>query len=226
MQVVEIFKSIQGEGTLIGAPMVFIRLWGCNMQCTWCDTTYAWAPEFKDVTKRMVYTPEELATHLLEKYPDIKWFNFTGGEPSLWAQEIIKTTETLQNHSKSVCIQTNGKIWNTILFSNLDKVCMDIKCPDSGEKSDLESIKKLREQDEIKFVLGSNTDVNYAKNVIKSYPTRSTIIIQPVMLKNEHLENYYEKIKWLISEFDSIEVNNVRILPQLHQLLWRDQAGK
>ena len=225
MQVVEIFKSIQGEGTLIGSPMVFIRLWGCNMQCVWCDTRYSWAPEFKDITKRKIYTADSLSSFLLENYPEITWFNFTGGEPSLWSQEIMNTSNLLQKKGKKVCIQTNGKEWKNELFRSLDKVCMDVKCPQSGETSDLNSISKLRSVDELKFVLETQEDINYAKKIIDNYNTQATVIIQPVLLASEELDMYYERLKWLISEFQSQSSENIRILPQMHQLLWRDQPG-
>ena len=223
MQVVEIFKSIQGEGTLIGSPMVFIRLWGCNMAC---DTRYSWAPEFKNVTKREKYTAEQLTTYLIKTYPEVTWFNFTGGEPSLWDEEIQKIIPLMHEHSKKICIQTNGKVWKQSLFSNLDKICMDIKCPDSGEASDIKSIMNLREQDELKFVLESQTDFDYAKKILKTYSPHASIIIQPVLNENESFEKYYEKLRILITEFESIQTDKIRILPQLHQLLWRDQSGK
>ena len=226
MQVVEIFKSIQGEGTLIGTPMVFIRLWGCNMACTWCDTTYSWAPEFKQITKRMMYSSQELSEFLLKKYPEITWFNFTGGEPTLWAKEILETSLLLQKASKKVCIQTNGKDWYELLFSQLDKICMDIKCPNSGETSDVSSIEKLRVQDEIKFVLESHEDIIYTKDILKTFPCKGSVIIQPVLLRNESLDQYYARIRWLISEFTANGSEQIRILPQLHQLLWRDIPGK
>lgn len=226
MQVVEIFKSIQGEGTLIGSPMVFIRLWGCNMKCIWCDTRYSWAPEFKDKTIRTDYSPEELGKFLLENYPETTWFNFTGGEPTLWAEELLQTTIMLQNYSKKVSIQTNGKEWKEKLFKRLDKVCMDIKCPQSGEKSDLNSINKLRTQDEIKFVLETDQDIKYAKNVITTHESEAFIIIQPVMHPELPLDTYYENIRILVENFSSLQTDRIRILPQLHQLLWRDQAGK
>lgn len=226
MQVVEIFKSIQGEGTLIGSPMVFIRLWGCNMNCVWCDTRYSWAPEFKDKTKRTIYTPEKLTEFLLENYPEITWFNFTGGEPTLWYDELLQTTIMLQNHSKKICIQTNGKEWKENLFKQLDKVCMDIKCPQSGEKSDLNFINKLRSQDEIKFVLETEKDIEYAKHVITKHESEAFIIIQPVMHSELPLSSYYEDIRILVKNFLPLQTDRIRILPQLHQLLWRDQAGK
>jgi 7-carboxy-7-deazaguanine synthase len=225
MQIVEIFKSIQGEGTLIGSPMVFIRLWGCNMKCTWCDTAYSWSPEFKDITKRDILNPNELANLLLQKYPEITWFNFTGGEPTLWATEILQTTIILQKQAKKVCIQTNGKDWNDDLFEILDKICMDLKCPNSGEKSDLNLIEKLRIQDELKFVIQTENDLEYTEKIIKDCKTNATIIIQPVMIKNESLDLYYARIRWLVKEFESTNHKEIRILPQLHQLLWRDIAG-
>ena len=206
--------------------MVFIRLWVCIMTCTWCDTRYSLAPEFKDITIRQDYSPKELATFLLQSFPEITWFNFTGGEPSLWDEEINETTRILQSESKKVCIQTNGKQWKDPLFTNLDKVCMDIKCPQSGETSDVLSISKLREQDEMKLVLETPEDINYAKDIITNYPTKASIIIQPVMVQQESLDQYYDRIRVLIQEFDYLSTNNLRILPQLHQLLWRDQAGK
>lgn len=226
MQIVEIFKSIQGEGILIGMPMVFIRLWGCNMQCIWCDTTYSWSPEFKEITKRTSNSPKELVNYLIKAYPEVTWFNFTGGEPTLWEEEILQSTILLHSYSKKVCIQTNGKEWKEELFTSLDKVCMDIKCPNSGEKSDLESIKRLRNQDELKFVVESDIDLEFTKKVIKDYPSKAHIIIQPVLLKDDLFEQYYERIRWLIHEFEPYGFENLRILPQMHQLLWRDEPGK
>ena len=141
-------------------------------------------------------------------------------------KEILETTKILQSLSKKICIQTNGKEWKDNLFSELDKVCMDIKCPNSGEKSDLNSINKLRQQDELKFVIVSKEDVLFTKEIISNYSTKANIIIQPVLLTEDLFETYYERIRWLIMEFENYGSDQVRILPQLHQLLWRDQPGR
>lgn len=223
MEIVEIFKSIQGEGTLIGTKMVFIRLWGCNMSCIWCDTRYSWATEYKKVTSRKSYLPEKLAIFLNEEYKDVLWMNFTGGEPSLWSDQILETLPFLND--KKTCIQTNGKTWNKKLFNCLDKVCMDFKCPESGETSNIEYLNNLREQDEAKFVIGNENDLIYAKNIISSNETNATIIVQPVLSNKDSFDDYYNKIRWLIKEFEDISSNNIRILPQYHQLLWRDKQG-
>ncbi|MHA2365383.1 MAG: 7-carboxy-7-deazaguanine synthase QueE [Candidatus Hodarchaeales archaeon] len=223
MQVVEIFQSIQGEGCLIGFPMVFIRLWGCNMQCTWCDTRYSWASEFKNITKLDIMNPEELSIYIQNNYPHIEWINFTGGEPTLWAQEILETIKFLDNYK--FCLQTNGKTWHNRLFTRLDKVSMDIKCPSSGEKSNLEYLANLRDIDEVKFVISTNDDFNFAFQVIENYSTKANIIFQPVLLEKEHLDEYFSRIRWLINCLRKKKLNNIRVLPQYHQLLWRDQPG-
>ena len=225
MDIIEIFQSIQGEGSLIGVPMVFIRLWGCNMKCKWCDTRYSWAPEYKNVTKRISFTPETLAIELKTKFEPNTWINFTGGEPTLWKKEISATIELLENYFLT-SIQTNGKIWDEKLFSNLDKICMDIKCPKSGEASNLSFLKKLRKNDEAKFVLEDEIDLNYTINILDNYKIDAQIIIQPVMNPEDNYDMYFEKIKWIIERTKEVQNKNIRILPQYHQLLWRDQPGR
>ena len=227
MQVVEIFQSIQGEGTLLGAKMVFVRLWGCNMTCSWCDTRYSWAPEFKEKTMRENYAPNELASKINRDFPTVEWINFTGGEPTLWADQIYQTIDFFEE--KKVCIQTNGKSWKEELFNKLDKVCMDFKCPSSGESSNLEFLTKLRTVDEAKFVVSTKEDLKFVTDVLDQYSVNGsfnpTIIIQPVLFSQEPLSDYFERIRWLVEEFKDFHVKNVRITPQYHQLLWRDIPG-
>lgn len=228
MQVVEIFRSIQGEGTLIGTPMVFIRLWGCDAGCVWCDTRYSWAPEFKDTTERAQTNPEELATQLAKDFPNGEWFNFTGGEPTLWSKEIIETIEHLTSllPLAKTAIQTNGKKWHEALFRKMDKVCMDFKCPESGEESDLGNLKQLRPIDEAKFVVASENDLQYIHSVFDHYQTSAEVIIQPVLWSDEPLENYYDQLRTLVEDLNKRPIKNARVLPQLHQLLWRDQNSR
>ena len=225
MQVVEIFQSIQGEGSLIGTPMIFIRLWGCNMTCTWCDTRYSWAPEFKYITKRQDMSPTMLAEYIQVNYSHLQWINFTGGEPTLWSDEILECIHILGKNFKS-CIQTNGKQWPEELFKKLDKICMDIKLPCSGEKSNLSYIARLRQQDEVKYVIQDDIDLKNALQIIKTFPTLASVIIQPVLLHHESLDAYYQRIRWLIEQMQYENVQNYKVLPQYHQLLWRDQPGK
>ena len=225
MQVVEIFQSIQGEGSLIGTPMIFIRLWGCNMTCTWCDTRYSWAPEFKYITKRQDMSPTMLAEYIQVNYSHLQWINFTGGEPTLWSDEILECIHILGKNFKS-CIQTNGKQWPEELFKKLDKICMDIKLPCSGEKSNPSYIARLRQQDEVKYVIQDDIDFKNALQIIKTFPTLASVIIQPVLLHQESLDAYYQRIRWLIEQMQYENVQNYKVLPQYHQLLWRYQPVK
>ena len=228
LPVTEIFLSIQGEGTLIGTPMVFIRLWGCNMACTWCDTTYSWAPEYHGKTPLQKFTPQELASHLMTRYPNVSWFNFTGGEPTIHWKRIIHVIKILKENKKLTCIQTNGKAFPPELII-LDKICMDVKCPTSGEQSQLEYITRLRPQDDLKFVIANEKDWKFMEKVVSSHETKATIILQPVLWENEDLSSYYERIRWMVQKLKQspalLKKEKIRILPQFHQLLWRDVPG-
>ncbi len=228
LPVVEIFSSIQGEGTLIGMPMIFIRLWGCNMKCTWCDTRYSWAPEYHGKTPLQHYTPQQLATFLLTRYSTSQWFNFTGGEPTIHWKRLFFVVKSLKNAGKYTCIQTNGKSFPPGL-DILDKICMDIKCPASGEESQLELLKKLRPQDDVKFVIANEDDWNYMTSVLEKHATEANIILQPVLWETEKLSSYYERIRWMVQQLKHspilLKKKRIRVLPQFHQLLWRNMPG-
>ncbi len=227
LPITEIFLSIQGEGSLIGTPMVFVRLWGCNMACTWCDTRYSWAPEYHGKTRIHKYTSSELAGHLLANHSNVSWFNFTGGEPLLHWKGLLPVVVQLKEHDKLTCIQTNGKLFPHSL-DILDKICMDIKCPSSGEQSNTKFISKLRPQDDVKFVVASEKDWSYMEHVLNTNPTKAHIIIQPVLWENEDLSSYFARLRWMVQKLKRsplLQKEKIRILPQFHQLLWRDVPG-
>lgn len=225
LPVTEIFLSLQGEGSLIGTPMVFIRFWGCNMACVWCDTKYSWAPEFYGKTPIQKFVPEELAAHLLNQYPHITWFNFTGGEPTIHWRRLLPVIKILKSHDKFTSIQTNGKSFPPE-FTLLDKICMDVKCPTSGEKSQLEFLTLLRPQDDVKFVIANEEDWNYMEKVTRTHETKATIILQPVLWEKEDFTTYYDRLRWMVEKLKHspplLRKKRIRILPQFHQLLWRD----
>ena len=224
MQIVEVFQSLQGEGLLIGLPMIFVRLWGCDMACTWCDTRYSWAPEYKNSTKREHYTPSGLAERLLSFQTHAKWVNFTGGEPTLWAAEISETVDLLPRNFQT-CIQTNGRKWHEELFSKLSRICMDMKCPKSGEKSDEKLLSKLRASDEVKFTIFDQDDLRVALDIHEQNPTKAAVVFQPVILSTENFDVYLARSRWLAEEIQRRGYSDIRVLPQWHQLLWRDLRG-
>jgi 7-carboxy-7-deazaguanine synthase len=172
MRVVEIFKSIQGEGKRQGIPCAFIRLAGCNLSCRWCDTQYA-RPKDAGVERS---TDQIIETIWRMNYPHVC---ITGGEPLLQKEELIPVLQTLKRLGKTIEIETNG----TIDFRDVQQyasVCMDVKCPLSGEDSDLSLLQYITPADSVKFVVQEIIDCVYAEEVIAGHRIAGEIFISPV----------------------------------------------
>jgi 7-carboxy-7-deazaguanine synthase len=170
MKIAEIFRSLQGEGSNQGRPCLFIRLAGCNLHCCWCDTPYAQAGG-SDMSIDAIL---EQVWHLNPPYVCI-----TGGEPLLQGDDLEPLLSSLHARGTSIDIETNG----TIDFSRLQpyaSICMDVKCPSSGQKSNLGLLKSLRLKDSVKFVVKDETDCLYALEIITSYRISGEIFISPV----------------------------------------------
>jgi len=203
----EIFYSLQGEGSDIGLPTIFIRLTGCNLRCNYCDTRYA----FYDGTYMAV-------DEIMEKIK--KWkckrVCITGGEPLL-QKNVYFLIEKLIDEGYETSIETNGSISILKLSKMKVKIKMDIKLPSSGmhDKMLFGNIPLLRNEDEIKFIIWNREDYEYAKNILHKYKPRSEIIMQPV---------WGSKIKlaeWILK--DEIDA---RFSIQLHKILWGNRRGK
>jgi len=208
MKVNEIFYSIQGEGTYIGVPMVFVRFTGCNLRCTWCDTKYAW----EEGTEMEI---DEIIDEI-KKY-QTKWVCVTGGEPLL-QKDIYKFINRLLDMDYKVLVETNGSISieNLPCEENII-VDMDIKTPSSGMSQfmDLSNLELLGKKDTVKFVIANDEDYEFMKNFIKNHEINAEIIVQPEGNKN---------LKELVEKVLSDQLN-VRVLPQLHKIIWGDRRG-
>ena len=199
MKIAEIFRSIQGEGRNQGKPCLFIRLSGCNLHCRWCDTAYAQNGGI------------EMGIDAILKQTQNQGLSYaciTGGEPLLQADELEQLLVLLHQKGYSIDIETNG----TIDFTRLQPystICMDIKCPSSGEQSDIGLLEALRPQDSVKFVVQDETDCRYALNIIGCYRISGEIFFSPVSGSD------YKPI------IEFILVNNlpVRFQVQLHKLI-------
>ena len=171
----EIFYSILGESTYQGLPCAFVRVAGCNLRCSYCDTPYA--------QKGGKKYPIEKILSILSKYPT-KLIEITGGEP-LSQKGVYKLIQELIKRKYKVFVETNGSIDIDKLSSKVI-VIMDIKCPSSSmnEKMNWENIKKLKDEDEIKFVLQNSKDYLWAKEVIKKYNLSDRkLLLSPVFGK-------------------------------------------
>lgn len=156
MKIVEIFSSLQGEGSFSGNPTVFVRLAGCNLRCIYCDTPGSRT----DGTDTDV---SEIAREVISA--GLKHVCITGGEPLLQAEELLSLLKILHESEKEISIETNGSI-DFRPFQQYSSVCMDVKCPSSGEKSDLSLLLHIRKSDSVKFVIGTDDDLLYAHDVI------------------------------------------------------------
>ncbi len=199
MKIVEIFSSLQGEGKNQGKPCLFVRLAGCNLHCLWCDT-----PASRSGGKEM--SPDNLA-EAVRKF-SLPYVCITGGEPLLQARELEPFLSTLRNRGIMIDIETNGTIDFT-RFQPYASICMDVKCPSSGEESDLSLLAKIRPEDSVKFVVNNEIDCRYAREVMTVHPIAGEVSFSPVFGSD------YKPIINFILE------NNlpVRFQLQLHKIL-------
>jgi 7-carboxy-7-deazaguanine synthase len=160
MVITEIFKSIQGEGTRAGLPCIFVRLTGCNLRCTWCDTAYAFYGGTKHTLDEILVKVRTLAGTGVGR---VSLVEITGGEPLL-QPETPELAEKLLAENFTVMIETSGERFVGALPGNVIKI-VDVKCPDSGEGDtfNLENLAAVGRDDEIKFVIASRRDYEFAR---------------------------------------------------------------
>lgn len=212
MLISEIFKSIQGESTYAGLPSIFVRLAGCSLSCSWCDTPYARVPD------------EAVERTIDDIISEVRRFNcnlveITGGEP-LEQAEAVELSTRLVEAGFTVLIETNGSVTVEGLDPRIVKI-IDVKCPSSGHGGSflLENIPHITAEDEIKFVIGDREDYEYAKRFMEEFlmDRTSRILFAPVRpdLEPKTLA------QWILD--DSL---SVRLQLQLHAYIWSGERGR
>lgn len=208
MRISEIFRSLQGEGVLIGTPTVFIRTVGCNLECSWCDTEYSReGGEERSIEQIMA----ELEKH------ETQFICLTGGEP-LMQKDVIKLLDKLVDKCYHVTLETNGSLpLEDVPCAENMLISMDIKCPSSGmeERMLMSNIDLLSPADQLKFIVADLDDLMYAEEVLKNHETRCNVVFTPV--GGMELEP--------VARFVLSRKLNARVLPQLHKLIWGDRKG-
>jgi len=204
----EIFYSIQGESTYAGLPCVFVRLTGCDLRCTYCDTEYA----FYEGKRRSL---DEIIAEV-ETYP-CKLVEVTGGEPLL-QKRVHKLMSWLADDGYTVLIETSGAHDISPVDARVHRI-MDLKCPTSGEcaRNRMENLALLGVRDEVKFVIGSDEDYAWAKaQVLAGIPgwadRVNAISFSPVFGKITPLE--------LATRVMADALPRVRMQLQMHKLIW------
>ncbi len=167
LSVNEVYLSIQGESTFAGLPCVFVRLAGCNLRCSYCDTAYAFTHGDKQNLALIVARVNELAAPF-KAAGDLRLplVELTGGEPLLQAN-ALPLMQTLCDGGYTVLLETSGAMDISRVDPRVRRI-MDLKCPGSGEsaRNRWENILELRGTDEVKFVIGSVEDYEWAKEVV------------------------------------------------------------
>lgn len=211
-KVVEKFVSINGEGTRAGQLAAFIRFQGCNLNCGYCDTT--WANEPKASYEWM--TEEEIVTYILEE--KVQNVTLTGGEPLL-QQDINVLLERLAKETQLwVEIETNGSVNITpfLTIENRPSMTMDYKLPSSGMEQFMcqENFSLLQEKDTVKFVSGSREDLEKAKEIIERYELakRCHVYLSPVFGQIEPAD--------MVEYMKENHMNGVNLQLQMHKFIW------
>jgi 7-carboxy-7-deazaguanine synthase len=229
MVITEIFKSIQGEGTRAGLPCIFVRLTGCNLRCTWCDTAYAFHGGKKMNVEEVLVRVDELAERR-EEMPGSQaselLVELTGGEPLL-QEEIYPLAEKLLAAKYTVLIETSGERFIGGLPREVIKI-VDVKCPDSGEPDTFEmrNLEALSENDEVKFVLSTRRDYEFAREFTSQHGLArrvKQVLFSPVFEDPQGMWPGLEPrmlVEWILA--DGLPV---RLGLQLHKFVW-DPATK
>jgi 7-carboxy-7-deazaguanine synthase len=220
MQIIEIYKSLQGESSYAGLPCVFVRLAGCNLRCTWCDSEYTFTGG-----KRM--TPEEIETEVHHLSPDGGLVEITGGEPLLQEREVVPLMDSLLAAGYTVLLETSGERPLERVPSGVVKI-VDVKCPDSGEGDTfrVENLNSLTPRDEVKFVIASRCDYEFARDFIHAHALGSrvsSVILSPAFRKDASgsrdvshcLVDPQQLAEWMLA--DSLQA---RLGLQIHKFIW------
>jgi 7-carboxy-7-deazaguanine synthase len=225
MQISEIYKSLQGESTYAGLACVFVRLTGCNLRCSWCDSEFS----FYGGQKMAL---QEVLSEVARLSPSGGLVEITGGEPMLQERELIPLMEQLLEADYQVLLETSGERTLARVPKQVVKI-VDVKCPHSGAADTfaMENLKALRRQDELKFVLSDRADYEFARDFVVNHQLAGrvhAILFSPAFEKSASgardtshcLLDPQELAEWILA--DNVPA---RLSLQIHKLVW-DPAAK
>jgi 7-carboxy-7-deazaguanine synthase len=220
MQITEVYKSLQGESTYAGLPCVFVRLTGCNLRCSWCDTEYSFYGGKKMTPEQVLAEIERLTTAggLVE---------ITGGEPMLQERELVPFMQRLLDSGYKVLLETSGERPLELVPAAVIKI-VDVKCPgsDEGDTFRLENLETLTLRDEIKFVISDRADYEFARDFAAKHELAArvnSVLLSPAFRKQASgardasncLLDPQELAEWMLE--DNI---SARLSLQIHKLIW------
>jgi len=220
MQITEIYKSIQGESTHAGLPCVFVRLTGCNLRCSWCDSEYTFTGGHRMALEEVLQEVERLS-------PFGGLVEITGGEPMLQEREVVPLMQRLLDTGYTVLLETSGERPLAGVPKGVVKI-VDVKCPNSGEPDSfhMENLDTLIAQDEVKFVLSDRTDYEFARDFVARHTLDrrvNAVLFSPAFSKDAEgardcshcLLDPRELAEWMLA--DNL---TARLGLQIHKFIW------
>ena len=219
MYLIEIYKSVQGESSFAGRPCIFVRLAGCNLRCAWCDSEYTFTGGYK--------LSEDQVVSEIEKLAPVKLIEFTGGEPLLQERELIPLMERLLTAGYELMIETSGERPLERVPRAVHKI-VDVKCPGSGEAGSfrLSNLDCLTDRDEVKFVISSRSDYEFARDFIREHSVENrsgAVLLSPAFSKTPTPQRSSENcmldprdlVEWMLA--DGVPA---RLSLQIHKYIW------
>ena len=219
----EIFRSIQGESSFAGLPCTFVRLAGCNLRCTWCDSEYTFTGGQKMTLDEVGAEVQRLSANGLVE--------ITGGEPMLQERAVVPLMKSLLHRGYRVLLETSGACPLARVPVEVHKI-VDVKCPGSSEGDSfcMENLEALRPHDEVKFVLADRTDYEFACDFIRRYAVQTkvgNILLSPALRKqatgsrssDNCLLDPRQLAEWMLA--DDLPA---RLSLQIHKFIWDPAA--
>jgi len=220
MHLIELYKSVQGESSFAGLPCIFVRFAGCNLRCAWCDSEYTF-------TGGKPFSEDEVVAQI-EALAPCRLIEFTGGEPMLQAKELIPLMERLLAEGYVLMVETSGERPLAEVPKAVHKI-VDVKCPGAGAAAGsfrLENLDALTKGDEVKFVITSREDYDFAREFIGQHDLNRRaggVLLSPAFRKSPSPERTAENmaldprdlVEWMLA--DGLDA---RLSLQIHKFIW------
>ncbi|MGB8481787.1 MAG: radical SAM protein [Acidobacteriaceae bacterium] len=219
MVLIELYVSVQGESSFAGLPCIFVRLAGCNLRCSWCDSEYTFHGGEK-------FTLDQVEEKIAALTP-VKLVEFTGGEPMLQERELLPMMDRLLDKGYTLMIETSGERPLAKVPKAVHKI-MDVKCPASGESGrfHLENLEALTSRDEVKFVISDRADYEFARDFIQQHNLAAQcgqILLSPAFTKTPTSQRAADNcvldprllVEWMLADHLP-----ARLSLQIHKFIW------
>jgi 7-carboxy-7-deazaguanine synthase len=219
LYLIEIYKSVQGESSFAGRPCIFVRLAGCNLRCSWCDSEYTFKGGYKLTEDEVVAEVERLAP--------VRLVEFTGGEPMLQERELIPLMSRLLASGYELMIETSGERPLENVPVEVHKI-VDVKCPGSGEGGSfhMKNLNVLTKRDEVKFVISDRRDYEFAREFFRQHGLDQkvgSVLFSPAFTKTPSPVRTAENclldprllVEWMLA--DGVDA---RLSLQIHKFIW------